>query len=200
MKKELDSIKSGRGHVERLFAIADENRKISLTMFFLVVLVVYLGTGLLKIKQNMILSVDIPEKIYYTGNVQIGKDKANPLFYKLWAAYLIKDVIGNYNHRTVKKNYTIVLEALSPDKIGTYGPSIKDKVKKTLTQLISHTYTEGKVLTSGDEYNFTYISKGRGHKSIGEIEEFDEACEYQIEMSVLNFRMKIDRLYVHCVK
>lgn len=192
------NIKSGRGHLEKIFALADENRKLTLGFFALIILVVYLGLALVKIKQQMVLSVDIPEKAYFSGKAQVATDRANKLFYKLWGAYLVRDVLGNYTHRTIRKKYEYLLKSLSDEKVATYGPSIRDKVKKTITQLTTHTYSESKVMTKGDKYSFTYISYGKGIKKVGELEEFIESCEYQIDMSVKDFRMKIDRVYEKC--
>ena len=199
-KEETENIKSGKGYLEKIFAIAEENRKLSLTLFVLVVLIVYLGLSLVKIKHSMILSVDIPQKAYYSGEAQVAEDRANPLFYKLWGAYIVRDILGNYDHRTIKNKYAYLIDNLSAEKVGVYAPAMRDKIKKTQTQLISHAYTPGKTMTKGDKYHFTYISYGKGKKKIGDIEEFDESCEYQLDMSVLNFRMKVDRVYEKCTK
>jgi len=196
--RELNNIKSGRGYLEKIFAIADENRKLTLALFILLIIVVYLGLSLVKIKQTMVLSMNIPEKAYYTGKAQVAIDKANPLFYKLWGAYIVKDILANYSHKTIKNKYKYLLDNLSPEKVSLYGPSIRDKVGKTISQLIIHSYKEGKVKIKGDFHHFTYISYGKAIKKIGEIEEFQESCEYQIEMSVFNFQMKIDRIYEKC--
>ena len=200
MDERLKNIKSGKGYLDKLYALVDENRKLSLTLIILVGLVFFLGIGLLKVKQNMIMSIEIPEKTYYSGKAQIARDRANPLFYKLWGAYIVNDIMSNYTHTSIKKKYTYLIEQLSPEVTGKYLASIKTKVKNTITHLVTHQYTEGKVMTEGDIYGMTYISYGRGKKKIGEIEEYYETCEYQVRMSVLNYRMKIDRIYENCIK
>jgi hypothetical protein len=195
---DLKNIKSGKGYLEKIFAIADENRKLTLALFAMVILVVYLGLALVKIKHSLILSMNIPQKSYFSGEAQIAEDRANPLFYRLWGAYVVRDVLGNYDHRNIREKYKYALDNLSPEKVGTYAPNMRDKIKKTTSQLISHYYYPGKVMTKGDKYHFTYISYGKGHKKIGDIEEYDESCEYQVDMSVFDFKMKIDRVYEKC--
>jgi hypothetical protein len=199
-KEDLKNIKSGKGYLEKIFAIAEENRKLTLALLALVILVVYLGLALVKIKHSLILTMNIPQKAYYSGEAQIAEDRANPLFYKLWGAYIVRDGLGNYDHRNIKEKYRYVIDNLSPEKVGRYAPGMRDKIKKTTSQLITHTYSPGKIMTKGDKYNFTYISYGKGHKKIGDIEEYDENCEYQVDLSVLDFRMKIDRIYEKCTR
>lgn len=197
---DLDNVKSGKGHLEKIFAIADQNRVLTLTLLVLTVLVLWLGMGLIQVKKNMIMSINIPERIYVSGKAQIARDKANEVFYNMWGAYIVNEIMGNYDHKNVKEKFQYLLDNISPHATGKYLSSIKSKVKNTTSQLITHRYDEGKDMFKGDEYGMTYISYGRGVKKIGEIEEFEETCEYQVEMSVKNYALQIDRVYESCTR
>lgn len=160
-----------------------ENSKLVLILLIQFAVIVLLIVGYMKMADKLTVIVDLPKTIKEEGQVKIGKEYADELFYKMWFREDI-EVISDFNHKTIDKKIDYLKNRMYPPYFYKHIRVLKKYQKKTQEDLITQKFNFNKKnietkLYTGNKAKF--IVKGFYSKSIDEDVIINaQPCQYEI--------------------
>lgn len=193
-------VKSGQVYIDKLDDLLHRNKVLWFFTIFQLILIFLLIIGYLSVKNNINVKVDIPPKLFHTGTLYVGSQKANALYYKVWGSFAV-DLISNYSPKTVKKKYNQFMYLLNPQILPSKLDGILQKIKHSKENLVTYSFINGptKVDVSKSADTGVVSVSGLVTKNIGndlDISYF--VCSYKFKMSIQDYHLYIDDYKKSC--
>jgi hypothetical protein len=191
---------SGQEYLDKLDELIHKNKILWFFTIFQIIAILFLLIGYFSLKENIAIRVDLPPKIYQTGTLLIGSQKANDLYYKVWGQFAV-EIASNYSPETVEKKYNQLSFLLNPEKVSKHMNKFLEKIQNVQRNLITHEFVRGptvvKLFNGKNKANVKIV--GIATKNVGNGLELEyELCEYNVGMSIDNYHLFIDAFREKC--
>ncbi|MHC3995770.1 TraE/TraK family type IV conjugative transfer system protein [Thiomicrolovo sp. ZZH C-3] len=183
-------------YLVRIDYLVEKYRTALFFVFFQIIVILILTAEIVSVKDRVVMSVNLPKTIHEGdyGQVEVGMNDSNDLFYKVWGKYLIEstaqakpeEVQENFNelhsmmHRSVATSFKPVL-----DKYAAYN--VKNKIT---TEFKAEPF---KVDRNPDEYDDDDIvvvrTGGVQTRKIGRLKKERYSCDYSIAFKTFNYQL-----------
>ena len=185
----------GKEYVDRIYSVIVENKYLTFLSAFFLIVIFYFLSSISSLEKKIQLQVEIPPKIYQTGTIYIGYEKANGLFYKLWGEYVARE-IGNYSPVNINKKLQKVIYLFSPQKIIKAKADFINFSKDVQKNLITNNFTPYRV--SADNKGNVKV-EGLSHKTVGaNLLNQNYLCTYKLHFIIKDYHLFITSLINKC--
>ncbi|WP_456470004.1 TraE/TraK family type IV conjugative transfer system protein [Caminibacter sp.] len=196
LKKPIYKI-IGKEYVDRVYAVLTENRYLTFMSFIFIIIIIYLLVSISKLEEKIKISVEIPPKIYQTGQIYIGYEKANSLFYKLWGEYVARE-IGNYSPVDIDEKIKKVLYLFAPERIIKAQADFNSFADNIKNNLITNTFTPYKVRGNNKG---EVVVEGLSHKKVGaNLLNETYLCLYKMKFKIVDYHLFLEKFITDCKK
>lgn len=192
--------KYGEEYLDKINDYVDKNKKDTFMVTLLGVIIFLLVIGYINIRSDMVMSITLPKTIKSEGEVRVGYNKANDLFYQVWGQYIVSQY-ASLSPSTVSNKLNEILNIVESFKGPLYSPQFQKKVEYIKTNGITQTYIPGKQMVLPNKQNDLTIfhSEGVLEERIGGT-IIKSSCEYNIGMKIDNYTLFIGLINEKCTR
>jgi hypothetical protein len=187
----------GKEYVDRIYSVITENKYLTYMSIFLLIIIFYFLMAISKLEEKINIKVEIPPKLYQTGQIYVGYEKANDLFFKLWGEYVAKE-IGNYSPVDIDEKIKHILYLFAPERIVKANADFLEFAKNIKQNMISNTFTPYKV--KGNSKGEVVV-EGLAHKNVGaDLLKETYLCMYKMKFKIVDYHIFLDKFITDCKK
>ena len=130
----------GRKWLDKLDQSLAENSKLSLFLLAQFLVIGMLVIGYMKMINRLEVNVELPKTIKESGVVNIGKESANELFFRMWGREDIEN-LSDFNYKNIKDKVKYLQGRMYPPTYFKFADQVKKFKKDVEKDLISQKFT-----------------------------------------------------------
>lgn len=192
--------KIGGQYLDKINDYVDKNKKDTFTVTLLGVIIFLLVIGYINVRSDMVMSITLPQTIKSEGEVRVGYNKANDLFYKVWGQYIVSQYTS-LSPTNASGKLNEILNIVESFKGPIYSPQFQKKIEYIKSNGIVQTYIPGKEIVLPEKQNDLTIFHTEGilEERIGST-IIKSSCEYNIGMEIDNYTIFIGLINEKCTR
>jgi len=186
---------SGKNYIDRLNSLLEDNKYLVFFSFILIIVLFILIIGYFNLSKKITISVEIPPKLYRTGTLYIGSQKANKLFYDVWGRYVVSE-IANYSPYNIKEKIKKVSFMFDPQKLVKVKVQFIKLENEVINNLVTHTFIPTKTYVDD---NGNFVQEGIGKSVLGDnLSVIYEKCKYKVKFKIEDYHLFIENMNINC--
>lgn len=191
---------SGQKYLDQMGEYVELHQKDAFTKLIFGTAIILLVLGYFSISKNMKMTMEIPPVLSKTGEITIGYDSANTLFYEVWGSYFVKEYTSLEPHNASKK-LDHLLSMTQSDKAVIYKEPLEKKSAYVKSNNIFQSYTSNteSVLPEPQDGLFIFHSEGLLVEKINRV-EIKSHCEYNVGLKVIDYKLLVGLMNEKCEK
>lgn len=195
-----DKKRTGKEYFNKINEYVDTHKRDSYTKLIFGILLVVLSLGYFSLKNQMVMSMEIPPKLEGKGTLMVGYDKANNLYYEVWGKYFV-DEYTSLNPVNSKDKLNHLLTMVESSKAVSYSPLFEKKMKYIIANKINQKYKPSteEVLSQKQQDLWIYHSEGVLEEHIDSV-VIRKHCEYNFGMRVQEYQLLLSLINEKCTK
>lgn len=186
---------SGKIYIDRLYQLLEDNKYLVFFSFFQIVVIIILILGYFNLTNKIKIQIELPPKLYQTGTLYVGSQKANKLYYQVWGEYVINK-LSNYSPYNIRENLKKISYMFDPQKLVKIKSKFFELEQETIDNLITHTFIPIKKEVKKDGI---FYEEGIGKSVLGNnLSITYENCKYQVKFKIDDYHLFIEGLLIDC--
>lgn len=189
----------GKNYIDKMDYIVERNRMLVFFVFVLIAILIILVQGYLSMRNNLKLTIDLPPKIYVSGQLQVGGGDANKLYYRVWGEYIAR-MLGTYSPSTIRTNMQNISYILDPAEEVKYQTAFAKKIDFVESNIEVKRSRFYSFKVTGEPESADLTAKAIVKSDIGnglKVESSD--CTYTIGMNTSDYKIYVSKLQEECV-
>ena len=188
----------GKKYFDMIGEYVEAHKKDAFTKLLLVLIIVFLIFGYLRISRNMQMRMEIPPVLRESGEIKVGYDSGNDLFFKVWGEYFVGEYTSLEPGNAVQK-LNRLLSMTESEKEVVYREGLEKKARYIKKNNIRTSYIPSKeeILPHKQDGLTIFHSEGLYTEKIGRIKT-NFHCEYNVGMRVYDYRLLIGLMNESC--
>lgn len=194
------AVTSGSKYLDKLDNILHRNKLLWLFFTIQFAVIIILIIGYLNLKGSVVVHVEIPPKLYDSGQLRIGSKKADKLYFKMWGRYIVEHM-ASYTPDTIENKYSETLYMLHPAVITKYRSKFINKIDLVKKNLITNKFFLVDFNTYAKDNFSTAIFKAHGVSklNVGDGLSIEyQSCTYEVSMKLEGYHLFVDKLEEIC--
>ncbi|CAA6804714.1 MAG: TraE-like protein [uncultured Campylobacterales bacterium] len=194
------SIKSGNSYLDKLDNILHRNKLLWLFFTIQFAVIIILIIGYINLKGSVVVHIEIPPKIYDSGQLRIGSKKADKLYFRMWGRYIVENM-SSYNADTIENKYSETLYMLHPSIITKYKHKFTEKIDIVKSNLIKNDFflVDSNTYVSEEFSSATFKANGVSKLNVGDgLATEYQSCTYEISMKLEGYHLFVNDLQENC--
>lgn len=178
---------------------AEEKQQLRLFIALLVIVIGFLGISLQSVSNNNTTTLELPPKLYESGNIKVGNGWANDVMFRVWGDWLVFNT-ATFAPGNIRDKLNEAIRFFDQDKLavyqGQFGALTNMVVRHNITQTFTprsskpemELYTDTDMVDIGSPQDEIKAAKltysGVVSQSIGSKPLPDKKCQYIVTIKL----------------